>query len=127
MSILSRYTVKEILSHLVGVMLIVVAVFMVSHFTEFLGDAAEGDLPSGLLLRLLGLRTIMALPSLLPAGLYIAVLLALGRSHDDNELTALGACGVSPVAHLRAVIGFAVLRRRRRGRHCRSGRARGRP
>jgi len=74
MSILSRYTVKEILSHLAGVMFIVVAVFMVRHFAEFLGDAAEGDLPSGVLLRLLGLRTVMALPSLLPAGLYIATL-----------------------------------------------------
>ena len=38
----------------------------------------------------------MALPSLLPAGLYIATLLALGRLSDDNEMTALGACGVSP-------------------------------
>jgi lipopolysaccharide export system permease protein len=94
MSILSRYTVKEILSHLAGVMFIVVAVFMVRRFAEFLGDAAEGDLPSGVLLRLLGLRTVMALPSLLPAGLYIATL-PLGRLSDDNEMTALGACGVS--------------------------------
>src|SRR5215468_7676058 len=108
MSILSRYTVKEILSHLVGVMLIVVAVFMVSHFTEFLGDAAEGDVPAGLLLNLLALRTIMALPSLLPAALYIAALLALGRLTDDNELTALGACGVAPRRIYAAVIGFAV-------------------
>jgi len=108
MSILSRYTVKEILSHLVGVMLIVVAVFMVSHFTEFLGDAAEGDVPAGLLLNLLALRTIMALPSLLPAALYIAALLALGRLTDDNELTALGACGVAPARIYTAVIGFAV-------------------
>jgi lipopolysaccharide export system permease protein len=109
MSILSRYTVKEILSHLAGVMFIVVAVFMVRHFAEFLGDAAEGDLPSGVLLRLLGLRTVMALPSLLPAGLYIATLLALGRLSDDNEMTALGACGVSPNRIYRAVISFAVL------------------
>src|SRR5262245_7671483 len=108
MSILSRYTVKEILSHLVGVMLIVVAVFMVSHFTDFLGDAAEGDVPAGLLLNLLALRTIMALPSLLPAALYIAALLALGRLTDDNELTALGACGVAPSRIYTAVIGFAV-------------------
>jgi len=108
MSILSRYTVKEILSHLIGVMLIVVAVFMVSHFTEFLGDAAEGDVPASLLLRLLALRTVMALPSLLPAALYIAALLALGRLSDDNELTALGACGVAPRRIYAAVIGFAV-------------------
>jgi lipopolysaccharide export system permease protein len=108
MSILSRYTVKEILSHLVGVMVLVVTVFMVRHFTEFLGNAADGDLPSGVLLRLLGLRTVMALPSLLPAALYIAVLLALGRFSDDNELTALGACGVSPRRIYAVLVAFGL-------------------
>jgi lipopolysaccharide export system permease protein len=108
MSILSRYVVKEILSHLAGVMLLVVAVFMVRHFAEFLGAAAEGDLPSDILLRLLGLRTIMALPSLLPAALYIAALLALGRLTDDHELTALHACGVSPGRIYTAVIAFGA-------------------
>jgi len=107
MSILSRYTIKEIFSHLVGVMAIVVAIFMVNHFAEFLGGA-EGELPSNVLLWLLGLRTVMALPSLLPAGLYIATLLALGRLSDDNELTALAACGVSPARLHATVIGVAV-------------------
>src|SRR5262245_6252236 len=108
MSILSRYTIREIVAHLAGVLVIVVAVFMVRHFAEFLGDAAEGDLPSGVLLRLLGLRTLMALPSLLPAGLYIATLLALGRLSDDNEMTALNACGVSPNRIYAAAIVFAL-------------------
>src|SRR5262249_52499637 len=97
-----------ILSHLAGVLVLVVTAFMVRHFAEFLGDAAEGDLPSSVLLHLLGLRTVMALPSLLPAALYIAVLLALGRFTDDNELTALHACGVSPARIYGAVIGFGV-------------------
>src|SRR5260221_6720852 len=104
MSILSRYTVKEILSHLAGVMVLVVTVFMVRHFAELLGDAAEGELPSSVILRLLGLRTVMALPSMLPAGLYIATLLALGRLSDDNELIALNACCVSPVRLYRSVM-----------------------
>lgn len=108
MSILSRYTIREILSHLAGVMVIVVAIFMLRHFADFLGDAADGDLPSRVLLELLGLRTVMALPSLWPAALYIAALLALGRLSDDNEMTALGACGVSPGRIYAAVIAFAL-------------------
>lgn len=108
MSILSRYTIKEILSHLAGVMVLVVAVFMVRHFADLLGDAAAGDLPSGVILRLLGLRTVMALPSMLPAGLYIATLLALGRLSDDNELTGLNACGVSPARIYASVMGLAL-------------------
>ncbi|MBX3024839.1 LPS export ABC transporter permease LptF [bacterium] len=109
MSILSRYTVTEILSHLAGVMVLVVTVFMVRHFTELLGSAAEGDLPSGVLFQLVGLRTAMALPSLLPAGLYIAALLALGRLADDNELLALHACGISPGRIYATVVGLAVV------------------
>ena len=109
MSILTRYTIREILSHLAGVMLLVVAVFMVRHFADLLGDAADGDLPAGVILRLLGLRTVMALPSMLPAGLYIATLLALGRLADDNELIGLNACGVSPARIYASVMGFAVI------------------
>jgi lipopolysaccharide export system permease protein len=109
MSILSRYTITEILSHLAGVMVIVVAIFMVGHFADFLSAAAAGDLPSGVLLQLLGLRTIMALPSLLPVGLYVAVLLGLGRLHEDNELTALATCGVSPGRIHRAVLALAAV------------------
>jgi lipopolysaccharide export system permease protein len=108
MSILSRYTITEILSHLAGVMVLVVAVFTVRHLTEFLGSAAEGDLPSSVVLQLLGLRTAMALSSLLPASLYIAALLALGRLSADNELLALHACGVSPGRIHATVVGLAI-------------------
>jgi lipopolysaccharide export system permease protein len=108
MSILSRYTIREILSHLAGVMVIVVAIFMVRHFAAFLSDAAAGTLPSDVLLHLLGLRTLMALPSLLPVGLYVAVLLGLGRLHQDNEMTALATCGVPPTRIYAAVIGFGL-------------------
>jgi lipopolysaccharide export system permease protein len=108
MSILTRYTMREILTHLAGVMILVITVFMVRHFAEFLGDAADGDLPSGVILRLLGLRTVMALPSLLPAALYIATLLALGRLSDDKELIALNACGVAPGRIYASVLAFSV-------------------
>lgn len=108
MSLLSRYTITEIVWHLLGVLVLVVAVFMVRHFAEFLGDAAEGALPASVLLHLLGLRTVMALPSLVPAALYIAALLAFVRLSTDNELTALHACGVSPARLYGPVLGFAL-------------------
>jgi lipopolysaccharide export system permease protein len=50
----------------------------------------------------------MALPSLLPVGLYVAVLLGLGRLHQDNEMTALASCGVSPARIYATVIGLAL-------------------
>jgi len=109
MSILSRYTAREILSHLAGVMVIVLAIFIVRRFADFLSDAAEGSLPSHVLLHLLGLRTVMALPSLLPVGFYVAVLLGLARLHEDNEMTALAACGVPARRIYAAVIAASLL------------------
>jgi lipopolysaccharide export system permease protein len=108
-SILSRYTVKEILSHVVGVMAVVLGIFLIRRFGTLLQDAADGSLPLPVILHLLSLRTIMALPSLLPAILYLSVLLGLGRLYRDEEMTALAACGVAPLQVRKAVLGFSLI------------------
>lgn len=109
MSILSRYTVREVLAHLTGVMAVVLGIFLVRRFGALLDDAADGSLPAAVVLHLLGLRTIMALPSLFPVVVYLGVLLGLGRLYRDEEMTALTACGVGPGHIRRAMLGFAVV------------------
>ena len=108
MSILSRYAVKEVLSHLGGVLAVILGIFLVQRFASLLADATEGSLPIDAIFHLLGLRTIMALPSLVPVTFYLAVLLGLGRLHQDREMTALGGCGVPPARIHRAVIALAA-------------------
>lgn len=108
MSILSRYTVKEILSHLTGVLAIILGIFLVQRFASLLGDATEGSFPVAAISHLLGLRTVMALPSLFPVTFYIAIFLGLGRLHQDQEMVALAGCGVAPGRIHRAVILFAA-------------------
>lgn len=95
-STLSRYLVREIAAYFLGVFAIVLAVFLTRRLGMFLGDALEGSLSADVIFEVLALRTLMALPSLLPTVLYLAILLGLGRLHDDHELTALAACGISP-------------------------------
>lgn len=95
-SVLSRYVVREILVHIFGVLAIVLGIFLLRRFAGLLTDAAEGALPANVILHLLGLRTIMALPSLLPVVLYLSIILGLGRLYQDQEMTALNACGVGP-------------------------------
>ena len=108
-SVLSRYVVREILLHVLGVLAIVLGIFLLRRFAGLLTDAAEGALPANVILHLLGLRTIMALPSLLPVVLYVAILLGLGRLYEDQEMTALNACGVGPGRIRLIVLGFAVI------------------
>lgn len=108
MSTLSRYTVKEILSHLTGVLGIILGIFLVQRFASLLADATAGSFPVAAISHLLGLRTVMALPSLFPVTLYIAIFLSLGRFHQDQEMVALAGCGVPPTRIHRAVILFAA-------------------
>jgi lipopolysaccharide export system permease protein len=109
MPILSRYVVKEILSHLAGVLAIILGIFLIQRFASLLADATEGSFPLSAISSLLALRTVMALPSLLPVTLYLAVLLALGRLYQDREMEAVSACGVRPSRIYAAVLTFAAL------------------
>ena len=108
-AVLPRYLVREILLNALGVLAVVLAIFLVRRFGSLLGEAADAPLPLSMIGELLSLRTLMALPSLLPAALYAAVLLALGRLHRDNEMTALAACGVGPSHTWRTVLAFSLL------------------
>jgi len=102
-----RYVAREVASHALGGFFILLAIFLVTRLSTLLSDAAVGSLPGGVLTLLLGLRTMMALPSLLPAVLYLGVLLAMDRLSRDRELLAMEASGVTPGRLERTVLGFA--------------------
>ena len=107
--LLDRYVAREVASHALGGFIVVLAIFLVTRLSTLLSDAAVGSLPGGALALLLGLRTMMALPSLLPAVLYLGVLLAMNRLSRDREIVAMETCGVTPGRLERAVLGFALL------------------
>jgi lipopolysaccharide export system permease protein len=106
--LLDRYVAREVASHARGAFVIVLAIFLVTRLSTLLSDAAVGSLPGRVLALLLGLRTLMALPSLLPAVLYLGVLLAMNRLSRDRELLAMETSGVTPGRLERAVLGLAV-------------------
>jgi lipopolysaccharide export system permease protein len=106
-SILARYLVRETVAHTAAGLLVVLALFVSTRLASLLGDAATGVLPGGVVLELLGLRTVMALPSLLPAMFYLGMLLGLNRLARDHELAALAAAGVSPWRVRRVMLAIA--------------------
>lgn len=95
MRLLTRYLSREVLAYAAGAFLLIVAVFLVRRSALLLAEFTEAALPLGVMSELLALRTLMALPSLLPPVVYLAVLLALTRLNENHELEALQACGVS--------------------------------
>lgn len=108
MPILDRYVMREVSLHALAGFVVVLAIFLVTRLGTLLSDAAIGALPGNVVASLLALRTVVALPSLLPAVLYVGVLLAMNRMSRDRELLAMETSGVGPRRLDRAVVGVAL-------------------
>ena len=94
--ILSRYLLREIVVAWLAVTTVLLVVLLTNQFATVLSRAAEGGFPREVVLQLVGLGAIRNLAVLLPVGLLLGVMLALGRLYHDSEMTAVVACGVSP-------------------------------
>ena len=75
----------------------------------FLRMAAEGVMPLGRIVSLLGFKLLSYLDVMLPLMLYMAILLVLGRWRKDNELIVLAASGWGLPAFLRPAVTLMLL------------------
>ena len=93
-SIIDRYVSKELLLTWLAVTLVLMLILTSSTLARFLGKAADGSIPSDAVLPLLGITSLRYFILLIPMSLYLGVLLCFSRLYKDNEMAALGACGV---------------------------------
>ena len=82
-SVLSRYLIKEVGLAWLAVSVVLVLVLLTNRLVRLLGDAAAGALPVGEIARLLGLAALGNLGLVLPAGLFLGIVLAFGRLYRD--------------------------------------------
>lgn len=108
-SILSRYLLKETAQTWVVVTMVLLLILLTNQFAQVLGDAAANKLPKDLVFTVMGLTSLQYLTILIPIGLFLSIMLALGRLYRDSEMSALMACGVGPRALYRPLIFFALL------------------
>ena len=64
-------------------------------------------LPAGAIAELTGLKVLIALEVLIPASLYVAVLLSFARLYGNSEFTAMFALAMRPVSIMRSVLTLA--------------------
>jgi lipopolysaccharide export system permease protein len=102
--IISRYLVREICVPLVVILSILAILFASYSAADFLSDAVNGLLPMNMIVKLIGLRVLIALEVLIPVSLYIAVVLSFGKLYGDSEFTAMFALRVSPARVMGAVL-----------------------
>jgi lipopolysaccharide export system permease protein len=105
---LERYVMVEVLKPLGAVLGILTALFACYSGARYLADAVTETLGVVLMLRLIALKTLIALEVLVPVAFYASIIIGLGRLHRDQEIVAMRAAGVSGLRIVRAVFLLAV-------------------
>lgn len=107
-TLIDRYVAREVLQTLLGVLLVLLLIFLSNRLVRYLADAAAGQLPGDVIFTLVALKAAKYLILLVPLGLYLAILLVLGRLYRDSEMAAMAACGVGGPRLYRAIFLLTV-------------------
>jgi lipopolysaccharide export system permease protein len=107
--ILSRYLLRETAQTWLVVTIVLLLILLTNQFAQVLGQAAANKLPRDAVFMVMGLTSLQYLTILIPIGLFLSIMLALGRLYRDSEMSALMACGVGPRVIYRPLTFFALL------------------
>ena len=95
--ILDRYIFREIAQTWLAVTMVLFFILLTNQFARVLGDVAKDKLPKDAIFQIIGLTGLQYLTILVPIGLFLSVMLALGRLYRDSEMPAMMACRVGPL------------------------------
>lgn len=107
--ILDRYILREVVVSWLAVTGVLLAILLTDQVARVLERAAEGQFPRGVVIELIMLGAVQNVPLVLPVGLLLGIVLALGRLYHDSEMTAAQACGAGSRPVMLPVLGFTLL------------------
>jgi lipopolysaccharide export system permease protein len=102
--ILDRYIFREIAATWLAVTFVLLMILLTNQFARILGEVAKGKLPKGAVIDVIGLSAVQYLTVLVPIGLFLSIMLALGRLYRDSEMPAMMACRVGPSGVYRPLV-----------------------
>ncbi len=85
--------ILDLLKTVVSVLTVLVIIIVSRSFIKVLAQAIEGNIATETVLMLLGLRIVIVATTFLPASLFMAVLIVLGRMHREHEIAAISSAG----------------------------------
>ncbi len=106
--ILDRYIFREIATTWLGVTMVLLLILLTNQFARVLGSVAKGKLPKEAAFDVIGLSAAQYLTVLVPIGLFLSVMLALGRLYRDSEMPAMMACRIGPSGIYRPLMWLLV-------------------
>jgi lipopolysaccharide export system permease protein len=94
--ILDRYIFREVAQTWLAVTVVLLFILLTNQFAQVLGDVAKDLLPRDAVFQVIALTGLQYLTIVIPIGLFLAIMLALGRLYRDSEMPAMMACRVGP-------------------------------
>ncbi len=91
--ILDKMIAWDILKTLSAVLAVLVTIIVSRKFIKILSMAIDGTISGSTALDILGLKTIGAIVNFLPASLFMAILMVLGRMYREQEMAAFASAG----------------------------------
>jgi len=101
--ILDRMIAWNLLKTVSSVLSVIVIIIVSRKFIKVLALAIEGTISGGTAIDILGLKIVVAVASFLPASIFMAILMVLGRMYQDQEMAAIATAGGGVVRIYRAV------------------------
>ena len=108
MKIIEKYITRELLIPFTVLIVILTGLFSSFSSARFLAEAVTESLGIVAMLKLVMLKTLIALEVLVPISLYIAVIIGLGRMNRDQEINVLRSVGISEHRIIYAVLIVAI-------------------
>jgi LPS export ABC transporter permease LptG/LPS export ABC transporter permease LptF len=108
-SILDRYTLREILPPFLLALLVFTFMLMMGPIERVAQQLLAKGVAVPVILRMLVLLIPQAMAVTIPMAFLLGLLVAFGRLSGDSEWVAMQACGVTLLRMLRPVLGLAVV------------------
>ncbi len=102
--IIIRYLVRETLKSQLAILFILLLIFFCQKLVKILGAAVDGEIPTNLVLSLLGLGLPEMLQLILPLSLFMGLLMTFGKLYTESEITVMHACGLSRAVLVKAAM-----------------------
>jgi lipopolysaccharide export system permease protein len=103
-----RYVLGEVWRSWLAVTGVLLLILVSNQIARILSQAAANGFPRDVVLALVGWSSLQNLTVLVPVGMLLAIVLALGRLHHENEMAAASACGIEPERLYRPIAALAV-------------------
>ena len=106
---LKRYLVREILGATSATFAVLLVVFMSNQTVRIIKAAAYGPMADSLIKVVIWLQVPVLTAVILPAALFLGILLAYGRLAADSELIIFAACGLNPKRLVAVTVKFSLV------------------